>query len=881
MKSLHQTNQTPLILARHAGLLYTGVALLLLAVPVQSANAAEPFQLLASDLEPEHSAIAAQDNVPAPAFKMLASDLKTARVTIYQGSETAGDSQITNHAGDGVLFKDQSSADAASIINNSGGMTDFADQTTAANALITNNADAVLHFQQLSTAADARITNNNGGHMVFHDQSAAGSAVITNNGTLAFHDQTSADNALITINASGLIVFNDQSGAGKRNIYNNGQIGFNQQSSAENSLIDNNQTGAIVFSNQSTAGNAMINNSGALVMRDASSGADMVAVNNASGTIAWQDSADAGDATITNSGHVSFDGTSSAGHANLINNAQAMLQFDGSSSAGNAMITNAGTLQFSGASTAAQATILAGAGSQVQFSQQAQGGSASLHLDQDAQLDVSQMAQHQLSLGGLTSAGRIDLGKTSLTVADKAVLNQSSKLSLVLGYGQLVAKEVELQGGSLELQRAVDLLYRLGETYQIIAGQSFSGTNFNEVIAHDFAFATPNITADGSAIILERNDVAFNTAAQSANQSAVANALEQLEPERAVYRAIISADKAQASASFDQLSGEIHASVTGFLHQNSDLLRNALLQRSQQATAQRLPGQPAWQSWLNATGGVMQNSTSSGIAASSASGYGVSGGMDYAVTDQLIAGFAGHYQHNDFKLSSRASSADITSWGGGLYAGWQQHSESATPDQLVTVPQGFGLRGGASYQHHNIASKRTLDLPALNGTIQSDYTGWTAQAFAEAGYQFNLGNLAVEPFTGVSYVYSKFDNFAETGLADAALNGDASSLDSRIARLGIRMNQRFVLGSGMMVDAKFEAAWNRAFGGTAVNRQLAFSSGLPFDINGTALSKDYLSLDAKLSFLRSERLDVSVIYSGLLGAQLKNHHFGTSASLRF
>lgn len=290
-------------------------------------------------------------------------------------------------------------------------------------------------------------------------------------------------------------------------------------------------------------------------------------------------------------------------------------------------------------------------------------------------------------------------------------------------------------------------------------------------------------------------------------------------------------------------------------------------ERARSATLTYQPNQEIWSNWLTLTT-TAANRDDNGYAASSRfTGYTVTGGVDRALTDTFSAGIAGNYEQNTLKITDRYSSANITTLGAGLYAAWEY--------------EGFGLRSGISYQHHTIDIDRTITLPALNGSLKSDYTAWTGQIFTEAGYRFNVGGLAVEPIGGVSYIRSNFNGFQEYGLTDAALSGASVSLENTVATLGIRMNKRFIINNGLSVDAQFKAAWNHAFGDHHVRRPVAFSSGLPFEIYGTGINRDYLFLDARISLLRSEQFDLNLIYSSLLSKETQSHRFGGSATIRF
>ncbi|MBX8827737.1 hypothetical protein, partial [Ochrobactrum sp. SFR4] len=126
-----------------------------------------------------------------------------------------------------------------------------------------------------------------------------------------------------------------------------------------------------------------------------------------------------------------FSGKSNAKDARLINNADANIRFQDHANAGSSFIINAGDFIFSSNSSAGQATIMTSEGGNTQFLGDADGGTASVHIDQNASLDVSRLNAHRLSLGSLTSAGDVNLGHTVLSVTDKIVLNESSKLNLI------------------------------------------------------------------------------------------------------------------------------------------------------------------------------------------------------------------------------------------------------------------------------------------------------------------------------------------------------------------------------------------------------------------------------------------------------------------
>src|SRR5690606_5957036 len=76
-------------------------------------------------------------------------------------------------------------------------------------------------------------------------------------------------------------------------------------------------------------------------------------------------------------------------------------------------------------------------------------------------------------------------------------------------------------------------------------------------------------------LVLRRNDIAFASAAASANQAGVAAAADALGWNNPVYTELTTLDAAQAAAAFDALSGEIHASARGMLLEDGRHLEQA------------------------------------------------------------------------------------------------------------------------------------------------------------------------------------------------------------------------------------------------------------------------------------------------------------------
>ena len=832
-----------------------------IALHTNAASAAEPFALLETDNIP----LSPVDEPGTKGFQMLSSDVQSGRDLVFKNGETAGQLEITNNVADKTTFLDQSSGGEATIINNSGGETRFSDQSAASNAFITVNTEAKLSFDQQSSAADSRITNNEAGLVTFSDEASAGDSVITNNGTVNFNGSSSAENSLITNNSSGDMTFRDNADAGRRNITNNGQIDFYDQSSAGQSLIVNNESGNINFYGSSTTNSSDLNNSGSLVLSDHSSASQSSIVNNETGTIRLDGSATAGSANINNSGTIAFSDESSAGSARLFNNEKSSISFDNNSNAGSSFIINAGDLEFLGTSSAGSSSILISGGGTARFIGQSAGGTSDIHIDQNGSLDASRLDNQQLSIGSLVSAGNVNLGRTTLTADQKIVLNDTSHISLVLGYGRLIAEDLELQGGTLDLKRADDFLYEINKTYGIFYAPTYSGSAFSEVLSHDFVFVTPSV--DSNTVILTRNDIRFKSVSNTPNQTAVAGALDYLNPDNLVYRSIISGSENDARRSFDLLSGEVHSSITTALSDSSLSFRDEIFNRALNGFSGTETRSEHPQFWLSARGLNAKTNGSEAIAGTKSNGYGINAGIAYDFTDHLSAGIVGDYQDTSLKISDRASSADINTWGAGLFLQWQQN--------------GFNVAGGAAYQYHSIQTQRSLNLNALTGTLSADYNAYTTQYFTKAGYTFDAGIMDVQPYLALSHSRTEIDGFQESGLLDAALSGQSLSITSTSGTLGIQSNASYSLSQRYSLNARLNAAWNKEWGDRNTRRELSFAPEYPFYVVGASSNDEYLLMRLQIGLVNLERLSMNLTYTGVFGNQTDSTTYAANAAFKF
>ncbi|AQZ49488.1 autotransporter domain-containing protein [Martelella mediterranea] len=433
-----------------------------------------------------------------------------------------------------------------------------------------------------------------------------------------------------------------------------------------------------------------------------------------------------------------------------------------------------------------------------------------------------------------------------------------------------------------------DGVYDPRSTYTVLSAGEIEG-QFASVTS-DFAFLTPDFIYGASEIglKLQRNDRDFASLAQTANQAAVAASVESIgfTAGNQLYDAIVMLpdDPDFIRNGFDQLSGEIHASVKSALIEESGIVRGAEADRlraafgtvgassapvlaygpdgANLAAPDQADGIAAWGSAFGAWNKFDGNANAAGL--DSATG-GLLVGVDIPVAETWRVGALAGYSRSSFDSDDRASSGSSDNYSLGLYAGSQWG--------------GLGFRSGLAYTWHQIDTSRSVYIPGLSNTLDSSYDAGTFQAFGELGYQFDLSDVQLEPFANLAYVNLDSDGYSETGGA-AALNGASGSSDTTFTTVGLRVSSDFMLGQ-TKAKASGMIGWRHAFGDITPSVTQAFAGSTPFTITGVAVAEDAAVVEAGLDFDLSPNTTIGVSYQGQFGDDVSYNGVNARLQVKF
>ncbi|WP_404486030.1 autotransporter domain-containing protein [Pseudomonas sp. HT11] len=487
-------------------------------------------------------------------------------------------------------------------------------------------------------------------------------------------------------------------------------------------------------------------------------------------------------------------------------------------------------------------------------------------------LVVNGTLQTNTALGTATIARDLTMGSGS-TLAYGVNADGSSAPIKVGG-------TANLNGATLAINPASGT-YPWQSHYTVLQAGSITG-QFGTVTS-DYAFLTPSLDYSPTQVGLTytRNDIAFNQFASTGNGASAANSLAGLGTHNPLYNALLSTTTATAGAAIEQLAGSSTANLTGATLGASAQVGNSMLAAMHQLgggaglmvgldqrdtpvlAASGVPSEARnlndpnarGRLWLQGIGSYGKLDGEHGSNGLTQRTKGTVLGADWALDSDWRVGLLGGYSKTDLDTSGVDGSVD--SWHAGVYAMRQSGP--------------LALRLGAAYSGHQGDSKRTVAFNGFNDRPKGDYDANSQQAFAELGYAMGSGHLSAEPFANLGYQRYQRDSYNEKGGA-AALHVDGQTQDNFSSTFGLRLAHLSQLDNGISLTPRVSAGWKHTYGDVdSSTRQAFLAGGTAFNVEGSALDRNSLLLEAGLDVGLSARHSLGLGYTGEMGSNSRNH----------
>ncbi|MGQ7829784.1 autotransporter domain-containing protein [Altererythrobacter sp. Z27] len=452
------------------------------------------------------------------------------------------------------------------------------------------------------------------------------------------------------------------------------------------------------------------------------------------------------------------------------------------------------------------------------------------------------------SIGTINVAGNVTFDAGSVFAVE---VDPSSSVSDLIA----VAGTATLNGGTVT-HVGMDGEYAPASTYTILTATGGVTGEFSGATS-DFAFLAPVLgyTPNAVTLTLLRNSTAFGDVAQTYNQLQVAGAIEEFSFENPVVQALLTLDENEARAAFDGLSGEIHAGLRTALAEDVRLVSHTVVEHM-------VPSTSGTSLWAELIGSWSSFDKAEGTAKIENDIIGLAGGAQFALDENIVAGFAVAYTDSDVEIAQRHSTADVQSF--------------HLMGYFTLGSRAVNLSAGVGYAHSTIDTRREASFPAFDELLSAKYNGETLHAFAEIGHEMPAAGGTVEPFARFTLVHLDTDGFTETG-GDAALSGVGHATTSASSLMGAHYatsRERVFRFAGTL-------AWQHVFSGYQSSANLAFDGGLPFEIVGANSSRNAGVLDLSAGVGLSGSAEVSVNYRGLVGNFGDRHALTAGVTLQF
>ncbi|MFJ2364972.1 autotransporter domain-containing protein [Pseudomonas sp. NPDC087697] len=390
------------------------------------------------------------------------------------------------------------------------------------------------------------------------------------------------------------------------------------------------------------------------------------------------------------------------------------------------------------------------------------------------------------------------------------------------------------------------------------------------------AALTPVLPAE---VATNARDVSLESAATTDNARQVANGLEsdktgttqtpKADANNAAINALLTSNTETAAIALEQLAGGSNANLA-----NATLSSVRPVSTSMLSTMRELGNDASLQDrsatghdtnarvWIQALGNSATLDDKLDDSALRQRTHGVLVGADWSLDSEWRVGVLGGKSQT--RLDGALLDGDLDSWHLGAYALRQSGP--------------LALRLGATYSGHDGTTKRNIAFNRYSDRLKGSYNASSQQVFAELGYDLGRGALQVEPFASLGHERYQRDSYREKGGA-AALKVDEQTQSNFNSTFGLRLAHRSALDNGMSLTPRMSAGWKHTYGDVSSHVRQTFLAGSEtFYVEGIALDRNSLTLEAGLDLRVSKQHSLSVAYNG--GMSGNSHENGVMGQWR-
>jgi outer membrane lipase/esterase len=269
-------------------------------------------------------------------------------------------------------------------------------------------------------------------------------------------------------------------------------------------------------------------------------------------------------------------------------------------------------------------------------------------------------------------------------------------------------------------------------------------------------------------------------------------------------------------------------------------------------------------------------------------GGGVQSGIDYRLSDALVAGFGFGWNRQNTEFESQAAvNGDPFDTGGG-----EIESDAYTPSLYASFFSGpFHVDGIVTYTYLDYEFERPVVLLDLGTDIVANAKGDTeAHQFGTSvslGYQFQFGGLGMGPLAGIDFRQTYIDGYHESGVPGFPLDYDSQDIISLVSSLGGDASYAISTGIGVLLP-HVRITWEHEFENDARNIDARLFLNDDPTVNDVLFSRtkspdrDYARLGAGVSAQFAQGISAFLDYDTVLAlSDVEHHRFTAGGRIEF
>lgn len=269
-------------------------------------------------------------------------------------------------------------------------------------------------------------------------------------------------------------------------------------------------------------------------------------------------------------------------------------------------------------------------------------------------------------------------------------------------------------------------------------------------------------------------------------------------------------------------------------------------------------------------------------------GGGVQTGIDYRLSDALVAGFGigWNRQNTEFDTQAAVNGAPFEIGGGKI------ESDAYTPSLYASFFSGpFHVDGIVSYTYLDYEFERPVVLLDIGddifATAEGDTEAHQVGASLNFGYEFQLGGLSTGPLAGVEYRQTWIDGYREDGVPNFPLDYDEQDILSLVSSLGGEASYAISTGFGVIAPHA-RITWEHEFENDARDIDARLFLNVDPDAADVLTSRtrspdrDYARVGAGVSAQFAQGISAFLDYDTVLAlSDVEHHRFTAGGRIAF